>query len=66
MIKHYLYYFSLAILAMCAVDIVLDNTIFIFALYFLLGWGIPPCREFYVWTNDFSKDKWISAKLEAL
>ena len=65
MIKHYLYYFSLAILAMCAVDLVFDGW-FRFVLYFVLGWAIPPYGEKYgaiIWELKFSESDWLSNKI---
>lgn len=66
MIKHYVYYFSLAILAMFAVDLVFDSW-FRFVLYFVLGWAIPPYGEIYAWAIEVSldDDKWLSRQIGA-
>lgn len=69
MIKHYLYYFTLAILAMFAVDLVFDGW-FRFVLYFVLGWAIPSYGEQYdaiIWElkiseSDLANNKIVVAK----
>jgi len=64
-IKHYLYYFTLAILAMFAVDLVFDGW-FRFVLYFVLGWAIPPYGEQYdavTWKIYVSKTEWLNNKI---
>lgn len=60
MIKHYVYYFALAILAMFAVDLVIESW-FRFILYFIIGYAVPPYGEIYTWAIEASwyEDKWI-------
>lgn len=65
MIKHYLYYFTLAIIAMSAIDLVFDGW-FRFVLYFVLGWAIPPYGEQYdaiIWELKISESDWANNKI---
>lgn len=66
MIKHCVYYFALAILAMFAVDLVIDSW-FRFVLYFALGWAIPPYGEIYAWDIEVSwnENKWLGRQIGA-
>lgn len=65
MIKHYFYYFSLAVMAMCAVDLVFDSA-FRFVLYSALGWAIPPYGEKYdavTWKMHVSETDWLNNRI---